>query len=84
MVKKWDDNNLLDTLKKHSQFQKCGILKLWKFKICTFENLKVQNFMSALPHINRYNVHEVLSKVVIYVKLNSTLKYYFVFGTISN
>ncbi len=52
MVKKWDDNNLLDALKKLSQFQKCGILKLWKFKTCTFENLKVQKFMSVLPHIN--------------------------------
>jgi hypothetical protein len=28
MVKKWDDNNLLDTLKKQSQFLKCGVLKL--------------------------------------------------------
>jgi len=26
--KKNDDNNLLNTLKNHSQFQKCGILKL--------------------------------------------------------
>jgi len=33
MVKKWDDNNLLDTLKKHLQFQKCGVLKFWKFRI---------------------------------------------------
>jgi hypothetical protein len=40
MVKKWDDNNLLNTLKNHSQFQKCGILKLWKFKICTLKNLE--------------------------------------------
>jgi hypothetical protein len=30
--KKWNDNNLLDPLEKYSQFQKCGILKLWKFK----------------------------------------------------
>jgi hypothetical protein len=28
MVKNMSDNNLLDTLKKHSQFQECGILKL--------------------------------------------------------
>jgi len=28
MVKKKDDNNLLDTLKKNSQFQKCENLKL--------------------------------------------------------
>jgi hypothetical protein len=42
MVKKWVDNILLDTLKKHSQFQKCGILKLWKFKVCTLENSKLQ------------------------------------------
>jgi hypothetical protein len=28
MVKNMGDNNLLNTLKKHSQFQKCGILKL--------------------------------------------------------
>ncbi len=52
MVKKWDDNNLLDALEKHSQFQKCGILKLWKFKVCTFENSEFENFKSALPHIN--------------------------------
>ncbi len=26
--KSWDDNNLLNTLKKYLQFQKCGILKL--------------------------------------------------------
>jgi hypothetical protein len=36
---KWDDNNLLDRLKKNSQFQKCGILKFWKFKVCAFEIL---------------------------------------------
>ncbi len=35
----WDDNNLIDTLKKHSQFQKFGILKLWKFKVCTRESM---------------------------------------------
>ncbi len=51
MVKKWDDNNLLDTLKKHSQFQKCGILKFWKFQICTFENLEFQNFERVFYHI---------------------------------
>ncbi len=51
-VKKWDDSNLLDTLLKNSQFQKCEILKLWKFKVCTFENSEFQNFKSALPHIN--------------------------------
>jgi hypothetical protein len=39
----WDDNNLLHTLQKHSQFQKCEI---WKFKICTLENLELQNFKS--------------------------------------
>jgi len=49
-VHKWDDNNLLYTLKKHSQFQKCGILKFWKFKVCTFEILDFQNFKGALPH----------------------------------
>jgi len=52
MVKKWDDNNLLDTLKIHSQFQKCEIPKFWKFKICTLKNLEFQNFKSDLPHIN--------------------------------
>jgi hypothetical protein len=39
MVKIWDDNNLLEMLKKHSQFQKFGILKLWKFKVCTRESM---------------------------------------------
>ncbi len=67
MVKKWDNNNLLDTLKKHSQFQKCGILKLWKFKVRTFENLEFQNFNSVLPHINGNNVHNVLNKVLVYI-----------------
>jgi hypothetical protein len=43
---------MLNTLKKNSQFQKCGILKLWKFKVCTFENSKFENFKSVLPHIN--------------------------------
>ncbi len=52
MVKKKDDNNLLNTLKNHSQFFKCGIQKLWKFKVCTFENLECQNFKIVLPHIN--------------------------------
>ncbi len=28
LVKNMGDNNLLDTLEKYSQFQKCGILKL--------------------------------------------------------
>jgi hypothetical protein len=45
-------NNLLDTLKNYSQFQKCGILKLWKFKVYTFENSKIQNFKNVLPNIN--------------------------------
>jgi len=52
VVKIWDDSNLLNKLKKHSQFKKCGILKLWKFKVCTFKNLEFQNFKSALSHIN--------------------------------
>jgi hypothetical protein len=52
MVKNMSNNNLLDTLEKYSQFQKCGILKLWKFKVCTLENLEFQNFKSVLPHIN--------------------------------
>ncbi len=51
MVKKWNDNNLLDTLKKHSQFQKCGILKFWKFQVCTFENSKFQKFEKVFYHI---------------------------------
>ncbi len=52
MVKKWNDNNLLDTLKKNSQFQNFGILKLWKWKICTLENLISQKFNNVLLHIN--------------------------------
>jgi hypothetical protein len=57
MAKQWDDNNLLYTLKKHSQIQKCEILKLWKFKVCTLESIefqssKFQNFKSVLPHAN--------------------------------
>jgi len=38
----WDDNKLLNTLKRDSQFQKCGILNFWKFKVCTFENSNFQ------------------------------------------
>ncbi len=45
-------NWMLETLKKHSQFKKCENLKLWKFKVCTFENSECQNFKSAWPHIN--------------------------------
>jgi len=41
MVKIWDNNNLLYTLKKHSQFQNFGILKVWKFKVCTFEKFRI-------------------------------------------
>jgi hypothetical protein len=52
MVKNMGDNNLLNTLKKHSQFQKCGILKLWKFKACTFQISNFQNFKIILSHIN--------------------------------
>jgi hypothetical protein len=48
MVKKWDDNNLLDTLLKNPQFQKCGILKLQKFKVCTFEKFKVSKLQECL------------------------------------
>jgi hypothetical protein len=52
MVNKWDDNNLLYTPKNHSQFKQCEVLKLWKFKVCTLENSKLQNFKSVLPHMN--------------------------------
>jgi hypothetical protein len=52
MVKKWDDNNLLDTLKKYSQLKKCGLLKLKKFKVYTFENWKFEDFKSVLPRIS--------------------------------
>jgi hypothetical protein len=41
MVKKWDENNLLDTHKKHSQFYKCGILNLETSK---YVHWKIQNF----------------------------------------
>jgi hypothetical protein len=68
MVKKWDDNNLLDTLKKHSQLKKCGILKLWKFK-----NLKFQECFTTYKW-GIINVHDVLNKVVIHITLNSNLK----------
>jgi len=44
--KKWDHNSLLNTLKKHSQFQKCEILKLWKFKVCTL-NSKFQKLQEC-------------------------------------
>jgi len=53
MVKIWDDNNLLEMLKKHSQFPKFGILELWKFKIYTLENSKLQNLKNVLPYTNR-------------------------------
>jgi hypothetical protein len=70
MAKKWDDSNLLDTFKKNSQFQKCEILKLWKFKVCTFENSEFQNFKSALPHINGVYCTWCIKKKKIYIKFN--------------
>jgi patatin-like phospholipase/acyl hydrolase len=73
MVKEKDDNNLLDTLKKHSQFKKCWILKLWNFK-----------FSKNIYHMYMgYNVHDVLNKVVVLnIKLN--FKKLTFFGMISN
>jgi hypothetical protein len=32
--KKKNDSNILLTLKKNSQFKRCGIIKILKFKIC--------------------------------------------------
>jgi hypothetical protein len=73
--KLWNDNNLVvDTLKNHSQFQKCGTLKLWEFKVCPFQISKFQNFKSALPHIMGYNEHDVLNKILFYIALNSKFK----------
>jgi len=51
MVKKWDDNNLLDT-KKTITISKMWSSKTLKFKVCTFEKLELQNFKNVLPHIN--------------------------------
>ncbi len=47
----WNYNNVSGTLKKQSIFLKCGILKLWGFKVCTFKNLEFQNLKNVLPHI---------------------------------
>ncbi len=51
MIKEWDDNNLLDTLKKRFTFSKMWNSKTLKIQR-TIENLEFQNFKSALPHIN--------------------------------
>ncbi len=49
--------------------------KTLKLKICTFENSKLQNFKSIIYYkYKRYNVHDVLNKVVVYITLNLTLK----------
>jgi hypothetical protein len=42
MRKKWDDVNWLPTLKKHSQFEICGIWKFEKIKIYWIIVLKIQ------------------------------------------
>jgi hypothetical protein len=47
---------------------------MWKFKVCTLEILKFQNFKSALKHINGYNVHDVFKKKLVYITLNSSSK----------
>jgi hypothetical protein len=39
-----NDKNILATLKKHSYFLKCGILKLQKLKECFKIVLEFQNF----------------------------------------
>jgi hypothetical protein len=51
MGKKWDDNNLLDTLKKHSQFKKMWNSKTskiqsiytWKFKFSKLQDCFTKN-----------------------------------------
>jgi hypothetical protein len=47
-----DDKNILVTLKKHSYFLKCEILRLQEFKECFKIASKFQSFKSPLPHIN--------------------------------
>jgi hypothetical protein len=42
MIKIWNDNNLLNTLKKIT-ISKMWNFKTWKFKTYTFENSKIQN-----------------------------------------
>jgi len=82
--KNMSDNNLLDTLKKHSQFQKCEILKLWKFKVCT--HLKIHNFTTSKVFYQiwmGYNVHDVLKIYSLYY-IKFTFKILTFFGMISN
>jgi len=71
------DNNLLDTLKKHSQFQKCEILKLWKFKVCT--HLKIHNFTTSKMFYQiwmGYNVHDVLKIYILYYICKESIHFY--------
>jgi len=58
MLKKWYHNNLLNTLKKYSQFFKCGILKPWKFKVCTFENSEFQKCLTTYKWGIMYMMYE--------------------------
>jgi hypothetical protein len=40
----WDDNNLLDTLKTHSQFKN---VEFWNFENSKYVHLKIQNFKTS-------------------------------------
>ncbi len=40
----------------------------------TFKNSQFHNFKNILPHINGYNVHDVLKTIVVYIILNSNFK----------
>jgi len=59
--KKKDDKNILGTLKKHSYFQKCGILKLKKiqkmFQNC-FRISKLQQSFTTYKWVIIYMMYE--------------------------
>jgi hypothetical protein len=61
-----DDKNILTTLKKHSYFFKCGILKLKKFNECFKITSKFQSFKSLLLHINGLQYNDILIKTIVY------------------
>jgi len=52
-----DDKNILGTLKNHSYFLKCGILKLKKFKNC-FRISKLQESFTTYKWVIMYMMYE--------------------------
>jgi hypothetical protein len=61
MVKISDENGLLHTLIKHSQFKSCGIWNFKKFKIC----FKISNFQKSFTTCI-CKIHDKEKQIVAY------------------